>query len=59
MFIDVYMYKNKIKLDNIKLQKEEVSDYKLVTLKEFKQMIQDKKVVPSVATRFCEIKENL
>lgn len=59
MFIDVYMYKNKIKIDNIKLQKEEVSDYKLVTLKEFKQMIQDKKVVPSVATRFCEIKENL
>ena len=52
------MYKNKIKLDNIKLQKEEVSKYKLVTPKEFEQMIHDKKVVPSVATRFQEIKEN-
>ena len=59
MFIDIYMYKNKLKLDNIKLQKEEVLDYKLVTLKEFNQMIQDKKVVPSVANRFQEIKENL
>lgn len=58
-FMDIYYLKKDIKKDELKLQKEEVSDYKLVTLKEFKQMIQDKKVVPSVANRFQEIKENL
>ncbi len=45
-FIDCYKFEKNIKLSDIHLQAEEVSDARFVTLDEFMQMYNEKKLIP-------------
>lgn len=45
-FVDIYILRQNISLDNITFQKEEVSDAKYVSLEEFFKLIEDGKVLP-------------
>ena len=57
-FVDIYISRN-IDLKNIKLQLEEVDDYKLVTKKEFLQMNNNKEIVKSVFQRYLLIEKKI
>ena len=58
-FIDIYLSYKNIDVNNIKLQKEEVSDFKFVSKDEFLEMINNNEIVPAVITRFNMIKEKI
>ena len=58
-FIDIYQTKTNININNIKLQKEEVSEIKLINKDEFNKLITDNKIVPSVLERYNYIKDKL
>ena len=58
-FIDIYFSYQNIDISNIKLQEEEVSDFKFVSKDEFLKMINNEKIVPAVITRFNMIKEKI
>lgn len=45
-FVDIYILRQNINLDNIIFQKEEVSDAKYISLEEFFKLIEDEKVLP-------------
>lgn len=45
-FVDIYLLKQNINLDNIRFQKEEVSAAKYVSLEEFLKLIKEEKVLP-------------
>lgn len=45
-FVDIYILKQDIDVDEMKFQKEEVSDAKYVSLNEFFKLVEDKKVLP-------------
>ena len=47
-FIDCYELHKDIRLSDLTLQKEEVSDAKLVTIDEFEKMNRDKKLMPGL-----------
>lgn len=54
--VDVWMVNQDININNLKLQKNEVADVKLVTFDEFDKMIEDGKVVPSINPSYNLIK---
>ena len=58
-FVDIYYINTKIDINNIKLQKEEVSDIKLVTKEEMEEMITNNIIVPSVVERYNKIKDRI
>lgn len=45
-FVDIYILRQNISLDNITFQKEEVSDAKYVSLEEFFNLVKEEKVLP-------------
>lgn len=45
-FVDVYILKQNVKLDNIIFQSEEVSDAKYVSIDKFFEMVKDNKIMP-------------
>ena len=58
-FVDIYLTKRDIDISNLKLQKEEVSNAKKVSLNEFVQMANEGQIVKSVFDRFNLIKDFL
>lgn len=58
-FIDIYQTKTNINLNNIKLQKEEVSDVKLFNKQEFNNLITNNEIVPSVLERWNGVKDKI
>ncbi len=58
-FVDIYKINIPIELSNIVCQKEEVSDVKFVSKKEFLKMADNNEIVPSVFNRYQNIKEKL
>lgn len=59
MFVDIYISKKRIKLEKLKLQKEEVKDVKFVTLDEFEEMNNNNLIVKSVYDRFEKVKNTI
>ncbi len=59
MFVDMYFSNKKINIDEVILEKEEVSDIKFVSNSELDKMINDKQVVESVVDRYNLIKEKI
>lgn len=59
--VDVWLVKKEeqIKINNLKLQKEEVADVKMVTFQEFDEMIKKGIVVPSIKPSYYLIKNYL
>lgn len=51
-FMDIYVLKKDFEINELVLQEEEVVDAKWVKADELRQMIDDKKIVHSVAMRF-------
>lgn len=45
-FVDIYILRQNIDLDNMKFQKEEVSDAKYVSLEEFFNLVKEEKILP-------------
>lgn len=45
-FVDIYILRQNIDLDNITFQKEEVSDAKYVSLEEFFNLVKEEKILP-------------
>ena len=58
-FVDIFESNVKIDIKNVKLQKEEVSDVKFVSKKEFEEMNSNGKIVKSVYERYKLIKDKL
>ena len=58
-FVDIYKINIPIELSNIVCQKEEVSDVKFVSKKEFLKMADNNEIVPSVFNRYQNIKGKL
>ena len=58
-FVDIYQTKTNININNIKIQKEEVSEVKLIDKNEFNKLINNNKIVPSVLERYNYIKDKL
>lgn len=57
-FVDIYLLKQNIELNQIIMQEEEVSDVKWVTINEIKNMIKTNEFAPNIKIYF-EIFENL
>ena len=55
-FVDVWMVNQDVKVDDLKLQEEEVADVRLVTFEEFDKMIENGDVVPSINPSYSLIK---
>ena len=58
-FVDIYKSNVIVDIDNVVLQKEEVSDIKFVTKREFLKMVANNDVVTSVYNRYVIIKNRL
>ncbi len=58
-FVDIYTSNIEVDLNNITLQKEEVSDVKFVTKEEFLEMANNNEIVKSVYNRYENIKDKL
>ena len=54
--VDVWMVLQDVDIDLLKLQKDEVSQAKLVTFEEFEKMIAEGKVVPSINPSYSLLK---
>ncbi len=59
MFVDMYISNKYINIDEVVLEKEEVSEIKFVSNKELNKMINDKQVVESVVNRYNLIRNKL
>lgn len=59
MFVDIYLTNKLVNTEKITIQTEEVSDIKYVTKKEFEEMGENNELVPSVYSRYLEIKNKL
>lgn len=58
-FVDVFKTNKTINTSSIKLQLEEVSEFKFVTKEEFIKMIKNNEIVNSVADRYFMFKDNI
>jgi len=58
-FVDIYVSNKYVNLNNIKLQKEEISNFKFVSKNEFLKMIENNEIVKSVTQRYEIIKNKL
>ena len=58
-FVDIFTANINIDLKEIKLQLDEVDEYKLVTKNEFIKMNEEEKIVNSVFNRFIQIKDKI
>lgn len=56
-FVDVFKTNKIINTSNIKLQLDEVTEFKFVSKEEFIKMIEDNKIVNSVANRYFMFKD--
>lgn len=54
--VDIWLVKTKIKKDELKLQKEEVSDIDEVTFEEFEKMMKNNLVVPTIEPSYQILK---
>lgn len=57
MFIDIFLYNDKIDLTKIKLDEEEVNDFRLVSKDEINTLIKGNKMVTSVGERYNVVKD--
>lgn len=57
MFIDIFLYNDKIDLTTIKLDEEEVNDFRLVSKDEINTLIKENKMVTSVGERYNIVKD--
>lgn len=54
--VDVWMVNQDVNINELKFQKDEVSDVKLVSFEEFDEMIKNGKVVPSINPSYILVK---